>query len=233
MQKQEFASCKIFEGLFTDVAVSESGYLGFYRPSVPSMGRKLPEQPEYYELLHVSQINDIDIDADEDLKVSSGLGGAIVGGLIGGGTGAVIGSAATGGKAKNIINEIDLIVNTKDFQNPRRIIPLYKGLFTGDQSVTQINAPPSYIKLVPKKFAFTSSPLYKSPYNSGKPPIDRITELTSAIHQIMAAHADQQAAQAAAPQLSTADELLKFKQLLDAGVITQDEFDAKKRQLLG
>ena len=32
---------------------------------------------------------------------------------------------------------------------------------------------------------------------------------------------------------SSADELLKFKQLLDSGVITQDEFDAKKKQLLG
>lgn len=32
---------------------------------------------------------------------------------------------------------------------------------------------------------------------------------------------------------SSADELLKYKSLLDDGVITQDEFEAKKRQLLG
>ena len=32
---------------------------------------------------------------------------------------------------------------------------------------------------------------------------------------------------------STADELKKFKELLDAGIITQEEFDAKKKQLLG
>lgn len=32
---------------------------------------------------------------------------------------------------------------------------------------------------------------------------------------------------------SNADELKKFKELLDLGVITQDEFDAKKKQLLG
>ena len=31
----------------------------------------------------------------------------------------------------------------------------------------------------------------------------------------------------------TADELLKYKQLLDQGVITQDEFDTKKKELLG
>lgn len=35
------------------------------------------------------------------------------------------------------------------------------------------------------------------------------------------------------PQMSAADEILKFKQLLDMGVITQSEFDAKKSQLLG
>lgn len=35
------------------------------------------------------------------------------------------------------------------------------------------------------------------------------------------------------PKISEADEILKFKNLLDSGIITQDEFDAKKKQLLG
>lgn len=34
-------------------------------------------------------------------------------------------------------------------------------------------------------------------------------------------------------QASPAEELKKFKELLDMGVISQDEFDAKKKQLLG
>ena len=34
-------------------------------------------------------------------------------------------------------------------------------------------------------------------------------------------------------QASAADEIKKFKELLDMGIITQEEFDAKKRQLLG
>ena len=33
--------------------------------------------------------------------------------------------------------------------------------------------------------------------------------------------------------VSSADELLKYKSLLDQGIITQEEFDAKKKQLLG
>ncbi len=36
-----------------------------------------------------------------------------------------------------------------------------------------------------------------------------------------------------AAQLSAADEIAKFKTLLDQGVITQEEFEVKKRQLLG
>lgn len=35
------------------------------------------------------------------------------------------------------------------------------------------------------------------------------------------------------PQQSNADELKKYKELLDMGAITQEEFDAKKKQLLG
>ena len=34
-------------------------------------------------------------------------------------------------------------------------------------------------------------------------------------------------------EASAADEIKKFKELLDNGVITQEEFDAKKKQLLG
>ncbi|MFJ8459194.1 SHOCT domain-containing protein [Lysinibacillus xylanilyticus] len=34
-------------------------------------------------------------------------------------------------------------------------------------------------------------------------------------------------------QISAADEILKFKKLLDDGILTKEEFDAKKKQLLG
>ena len=38
---------------------------------------------------------------------------------------------------------------------------------------------------------------------------------------------------AAAPKTDEADQLKKYKDLLDSGVITQEEFEAKKKQLLG
>ena len=43
----------------------------------------------------------------------------------------------------------------------------------------------------------------------------------------------EQIASTSAPAISAADELKKFKELLDSGIITQEEFDAKKKQLLG
>ena len=48
-----------------------------------------------------------------------------------------------------------------------------------------------------------------------------------------AAHAPQAAAPQPAAPLSAADEIEKFASLLERGILTQEEFDAKKRQLLG
>jgi predicted Zn-dependent peptidase len=36
-----------------------------------------------------------------------------------------------------------------------------------------------------------------------------------------------------ATKCDEADQIKKYKELLDSGVITQEEFDAKKKQLLG
>lgn len=61
--------------------------------------------------------------------------------------------------------------------------------------------------------------------------------LGSRIIALLSVIADSQnaapVAAVAASSGSAADELMKFKQLLDAGVISQEEFDAKKKQLLG
>jgi hypothetical protein len=50
---------------------------------------------------------------------------------------------------------------------------------------------------------------------------------------ITQAQGDLSAPQSAAAPLSQADELAKFKKLLDEGVLTQEEFNKKKAQILG
>lgn len=67
------------------------------------------------------------------------------------------------------------------------------------------------------------------------PPIlmqDKINEIITAGNG--AIHSEQHTAQAVSPQVNfgAAEELKTYKELLDSGVITQEEFDAKKKQLL-
>lgn len=62
--------------------------------------------------------------------------------------------------------------------------------------------------------------------------IDKAFEADQVAATKATAPAPQPAPQPAAPT-SVADEILKFKQLLDMGALTQEEFDAKKKELLG
>jgi len=65
----------------------------------------------------------------------------------------------------------------------------------------------------------------------GKSDIEQCRKAYEYIKERIAYYKKQKNAPAAA--VSPAEELKKFKELLDAGILTQAEFDAKKKQLLG
>ena len=248
---------KHFEGLFTEIAVSADGYIAVYYPYEPAyIGGALrkqdsrPEQTERMEVFHLSQINDLDIDVDgvETTSTSGGLGGAVLGAVLGGATGAVIGSAATSGKTKTstTIDSVDLVINTKDFNNPTvrvRLFQPFPAYPTGGMreapSVFPYRLRKYYTKgAMGSSFDKEGKRLHKEVFCRGEIPIATIEALQSTLAQMLAAQQESEFAAAAVPQTivqqtSAADELLKFKQLLDSGVITQEEFDAKKTQLIG
>ena len=56
--------------------------------------------------------------------------------------------------------------------------------------------------------------------------------IVALIHSLLLPDPNAQAAQAVQNTASSADALAKYKELLDSGVITQEEFDEKKKQLL-
>lgn len=62
---------------------------------------------------------------------------------------------------------------------------------------------------------------------------EKAKEVENFVRNKMRATKTQHTQVQAAPQESAADQLLKWKNLLDSGVITQEEFDAKKKELLG
>ena len=58
-------------------------------------------------------------------------------------------------------------------------------------------------------------------------------EISNVINELIRNRHTNRGATTIVNSSSNADELAKYKGLLDAGVITQEEFDAKKKQLLG
>ena len=65
--------------------------------------------------------------------------------------------------------------------------------------------------------------------------IQSANNICEKVHEVLLSMDDSRTAQ---PQIqiqqtSSADEILKYKNLLDMGIITQDEFEQKKKQLLG
>ena len=66
----------------------------------------------------------------------------------------------------------------------------------------------------------------------GKSDIEQCEKAYLYIKERIAFYKQQKTPQAVSA-ISPADELKKFKELLDSGIITQDEFDAKKKELLG
>lgn len=62
-----------------------------------------------------------------------------------------------------------------------------------------------------------------------KPEYDQALELRDYVEEFMN---QPSTSQTAATSISIADELLKLKQLLDAGVLSQEEFDTQKTKLL-
>jgi len=98
---------------------------------------------------------------------------------------------------------IDLQIKTKDFHNPQVVVPLYQE--------------------DPNKV-----------FNSVNNLIEQeIQELMSLLESLIASSRQAVQAPVTIQQSSDADELAKFKKLLDDGVITQDDFNAKKKALLG
>lgn len=61
---------------------------------------------------------------------------------------------------------------------------------------------------------------------------ERATEIKDYIEKIILSR-DNKSNISKKDNFSAADEILKLKQLVDMGILTQAEFDAKKKQLLG
>lgn len=88
-------------------------------------------------------------------------------------------------------------------------------------TLNSVDTPVEYINLLQMKGS-KSSAAYK-----------KATEQAKEILALLQVMTHTKEASGASGTESAADEIMKYKQLLDAGAITVEEFEAKKRQLLG
>ena len=89
-------------------------------------------------------------------------------------------------------------------------------------TLKSMNAPVENVNLLQMKVSKTSA-AYKKAFAQAQEILSLLKIMTSSAkkHEVFETAA------------SAADEILKFKNLLDAGIITQEEFEKKKQQLLG
>jgi hypothetical protein len=99
---------KIFKQMIqTPMAITESGNIGISYPST-----------KIVKVFNIKDVNGFELNIDG--KNVANIGGAITGGLLFGGVGALVGSSAN----KQKITKIELMFKLNDFNNPTVLVPL-------------------------------------------------------------------------------------------------------------
>lgn len=152
----------------------------------------------FKEVYNYEEIVDFELLEDGSSVASGGLGRALVGGILFGGTGAIVGGVTGKKKSKNICETLKLKVTINNIKNP----------------VVYVN----FIESTTKK----DGNLYKNK-------LDIAQQCLSTLQLIC----DRQDGKNNDSDSSVSDEIMKYKELLDTGAITEDEYNHKKKQLLG
>lgn len=158
-------------------------------------------------LFRYDEIIDYELSEDGNTVTKGGIGSAMVGGALFGGVGAVVGGIH-GKKSQTQIKSINLHIS---LSNP-------------------------YVQSLDIEFVVPGMKVMSGDYlhKKYKTTANNVIALLDGMCREVEAE-QQKPAPAAAPASahSVADEIMKYKQLLDCGAITEEEFKAKKKQLLG
>ncbi|MHC1723955.1 MAG: SHOCT domain-containing protein [Aminipila sp.] len=155
--------------------------------------------------LHIYNYTDLlsyELIEDDASVTKGGLGMAALGALTFGGAGAIVGSVVGGKKSKKFVNSLKIKITVKD-----------------------MGTPPIYINFLATKTKCDSF-IYKTIFESAQKvlaALERIKDQVDSQNSMPTATEDKN---------NIADEIRKFKELLDEGIISEEEFAAKKQQLL-
>lgn len=140
---------------------------------------------------------------DGEAITKGGIGRALAGGLVFGGVGAIVGGSTGKKKTKNTCTTLKIKITLNDLTKPVEYINL--------------------ITTETPKNGF----LYKTCETQAQ-------EILSLLQIICEANKKSESTKnlTIESSINTADEILKFKQLLDSGAITQEEYEIQKKHLL-
>ncbi|CUP44077.1 SHOCT domain-containing protein [Bacteroides thetaiotaomicron] len=162
--------------------------------------------PEYYILAYEDLYRCELIKNNEVLLQKSTtrtMGGAIIGGIIGGKTGAIIGGLSGDYNSENKTNIIELKIVVKDISHPTHIVTFFD---------TNIHLPGEFKQLA----------------NEAEKWYDRVCLIIDQIDS----ETQKQPNLQISTNSSLADELMKLHELMKNGILTEDEFNMQKKKLL-
>lgn len=133
---------------------------------------------------------------------SGGLGRAALGAVTFGGTGAIVGAVTGKKKTKTVIEKLQIKIMLNDLSNPVL-----------------------YIDLIKKPIKQNSKEYVSA--------VKRADNVLSSLNTVLSDLDDNSVPSTnAESSFSNPEEIRKYKELMDDGIISQEEFDAKKKELL-
>ena len=148
---------------------------------------------------------------DSVVKGGSGLGRAAIGGVLFGGAGAVVGAVTKKNSSSAKVSDMYILVTFKSSDSPE----IYTQKINITESGDLINR---------------GSGKYRKYLGIAETVIAKLDDIYMKENPEENANSNISTEQAVT---SVADEIRKFKELFDEGIITEDEFNQKKKQLLG
>lgn len=149
---------------------------------------------------------------DDSQVTKGGLGSAVVGGVVFGGVGAIIGGVTGKKKTKKVIESMMIKITVNDIDNPMLVIPFIT------------------------KSTKVKSKDYKAAHTDAHKMLSMLAVITAKAQQQLSPEVLIQLQQAEAGQTPEVtdpfEEVKKLKELLDMGIISDEEFESKKNDLL-
>lgn len=162
-----------------------------------------------YTLIPYDDIIGYDLLEDGESQSKGGLGRAVAGGVLFGPVGAVVGGVTGKRKSNNICNSLKLKLVVRDRDDPS----FYLTLITSETK--------------------TKSIVYKNAIEAAQSIISKLQTIDAEGQEGESLPAVGGSLGEGATESSPADELRRYKALLDEGILTAEEYAAKKKQILG